>query len=275
MPDPTELLESARSDEQSIPEPDKTTEVGAAAEPEQPQEKAPPEPPEPPPAPKKHEHIPLKTFLQERDKGKQLAEEIRQLRAEIESLKEGPEPDYDEDPRGYFDHKIKTVEKKVDSFNPEELKQENEKAWVQAQINQDVADAVQKHEDFGDAYNFVYQTLYNQHLLSGVKPDDIPGVIADAETNLSRQLFSQGSSPSEFLYQYAQSHGYKPAKNQEVEQKPKANKEAEARVEQLEKGKKATSPKPRGDGAHTPEEPSHSVTAFDKAFSEAFGFKKR
>jgi hypothetical protein len=289
MSDLNQILESAKegtdtgsegiTDEQSIPQSDEGGQVEAeggqesgAGDKEVEAQTGADRPPEPP----QKETIPLRTYLQERERAAaasrrsdELAREIDELKARLEEIQESGAPDYDDDPKGYVDRKLqKIASQQEQKAQPEP--QDSEATILNQQIMSDAQQVMAKHPDFADALDHVRSQLYHQHLLSGVPEAEITKTILNAETNLAKALFAQGRSPSEFVYNYAAEHGYKPKG-----QKPQVTQE-KSKIDDLERGQKAASPMPSGDGVSPSGSSSRShLNALDQAMSEAFGFMRK
>lgn len=229
------------------------------------------------PEPPDRETIPLRRYLQEREKAyaankrnEELAQEIDELRATLEEIQERSAPEYDDDPKAYVDRKLDKLQKDSQKKS-QEPPQDYEAQILHQQIVQDAQRIQEQHPDFAEALDHVRSQLYHQHLLSGVPEQDITQTILNAETNLAKALFAQGRSPSEFVYNYATQHGYKPKS-----QTAKAAKQDASKIDDLKRGQEAASPMPSGDGVAPSGRDSRShLSALDEAMSEAFGFMRK
>ena len=224
--------------------------------------------------PAKEHQVPLHHLLEERQSRQELQKELERIKEEFAELKgklpQAPKPEFDEDPKSYIDASVEEVSKKG-YVTKDDLRKEREAIEADAQnkqlmaaLNEDTRVIGEKHRDFPKALQHTREYFYNQHLLSGVPPKDIPNLIAQTELNIARDMLPKGKSPSEFVYEYAVKNlGYKPPEKQDT-----------TKIDNIRRGQKASTPLPSGDGGK-PDSGKSAADVFDEAFAESFSFMKR
>lgn len=164
----------------------------------------------------------------ERDRRKQLMEEIQKKAAEEEATKKAAEqaksmPDKDEDPAGYLaamqKQMAETIEQRFERMEQERQDQAQRQAFEQAvnTVNQDEARFRQERADYDDALNFARSE--RARLLRATHPEQtdewINDQIARGDQMFALQSLQQGVSPAARAYDYAVRLGYQPGQTGE------------------------------------------------------------
>jgi hypothetical protein len=225
--------------------------------------------------------IPLAAHLEER---KALKSEMDQLRAEIAALKNPPKapapiPEFQDDPKAYVDHKAQSVVERLEATSKqvEEAQktaqmsaQQAERVQFQNYLQQTEAQFVAQTPDYYDALGHIRQIRAKQLQVfdPNITQEQIRDVIIREEMGLAEQIARQGRNPSQTAYEIAKAYGYT----------PKAAQQAAAAIAELPKvaGPKQLPPdQTLGTGSAPVDDTTGEPDAFEQAFGEMFGKKKR
>jgi hypothetical protein len=233
---------------------------------------------QPKPEPKS---IPLAAHLEEKNK---LAAKLDAMERELNALKNPPKapvpiPEFQEDPKGYIDHRTQSVVEKLEATSKqiEEAKRTAEMSVEQAQhvqfvnhLQQAEAMFVAQAPDYHDALTHIRQVRARQLQVfdPNITQEQIRDTIIREEMGLAKQLAMQGRNPAQVAYEIAKAQGYT----------PKAAQQAAAVAPELPKvaGPKQLPPDQTLGSASAPvADATDEPDAFEQAFSEMFGKKKR
>jgi len=192
-------------------------------------------------------HARFHAEMQERQRYQAEAEALRRQNEELMSLKEqlnelrqgkAQEEDsqsFDNDPLGYMKNKIDGMEQMTaqqQAQYQQAMQQQqaiaNLNNWAGTQVNEFAT----KHEDYGDALNFVMEKraeqlrFFNEQM--GVNTP-IEQILQQESFNLIAQAAQMGKNPAEIVYNMAKSQGYK---------KPET--EAKSKLDTINKGQAAS-----------------------------------
>jgi hypothetical protein len=231
----------------------------------------------------KHEPktIPLAAHLEEKNK---LAARLEVMERELNALKNppkqpAPQPEFNEDPKGYIDHQAKSVVERLEATSKqiEEAKktaemsaQQTEHVQFQHYLQQAEAQFVAQTPDYYDALGHIRQIRAKQLQVfdPNITQEQIRQVIINEEMGLAKQLALQGRNPSQTAYEIAQAYGYTP-KAQQASQAPAIELPKVAGPKQLPPDQTL------GSGSAPVEDATDITDSFDQAFNEMFGKRKR
>lgn len=282
----TELLDSL-DEVIDAPTPEVDAKEPEAKEPEAKGEPGKVEPPKDAPKEKEQRTIPLAAHLEERRK---LESRIEQQEAARKALEErlaklenppkapDPDPDYQEDPKKYVDHRVQSALKALEESTGkkvEEVGKTAEQAAKEAQFNRFMQDLttteaqfVQATPDYYDALGHIRNIRVQQLRIFSpdITPEQINMTITREEMALASQLMREGKNPHQFAYEMAKTYGYKKAEAKESLELPKV----EGLPKQLPPDQTLGSVSgPAGDMKE------ESGDEFDEAFADLFGKRKR
>lgn len=257
-------LEPEALDEQAEEQVEQNEQADESAEPVEPEASAEESEQSDEPAKPTNETVPLAAHLEERNKLKarieqlekaaeaagakaqddlrrQIAEQIeqqRKQRAEQEQAeKEQAEaPDYLEDPKGYTDRSLESLQKKIDEQH--QTLQQIEQQRAQQQAIQVISQTAAAHEqqftqttpDYPQALEFARAKFADALRLQnpGATDEQINAAVAREEVLMSHNVMQRGGNIAEFVYGFAKNYGYTaPAPEQKAE--------ADAAGDELEK----------------------------------------
>jgi hypothetical protein len=221
--------------------------------------------------------IPLAAHLEER---KAFKSELDALRAEVAALKNPPKqpappPEFQEDPRGYIDHKV------LDAL--QQTKQQVEEVKnIATQSHQSAEDLRFTQSLLAAEQQFIAQTPDYMEALAhlrqirakqlqifhpGITEDQIRHTIISEEMGLAKQVAQQGRNPAQMAYQIAEAHGY---------QKKAAQQAAAVDLPKVAGPKQLPPDQTLGSGSSgAVEDTGGEADEFDKAFGELFGKRRR
>ena len=239
--------------------------------------------PEPKPT-DKPSTIPIGALHEERERRKELQEELRNTRdrmARMEALygqlhqqqqrPATPLPAFDQDPVAHLKGATETLDQRLSKFEQETTKRAEQDVQ---QVNQrqllekyaaDVRVFHVKQPDFQDAYNFLANAIDQDLQARGYDdPVERANVLEFEEGMLVGRAFKAGRSPAESIYNYAKTRGYAPAGD-------------DNKLERIEKGQRAAKtlagPGSKGEGAMSLERLADlydsDPAAFDKEWEKA------
>ena len=204
--------------------------------------------------------------------------------AQAPAAAQAPPPDFEKDPKGYVDSLGSKFESALSELKKtsETLTQTADAATRQAQQVQFtqqlgtveaafVAQTPDYHEALAHVRNIRAQQL--AMIYPQAKPEQIAQAIGQEELTAAFQLTQQGRNPAEFAYQYAKTLGY--TKKAPTPTPPAAAAPAAApAIEQLSPA--ATLGTGGGaPGTSADEVQGDGYEAFDRAFADVFGSRKR
>lgn len=202
--------------------------------------------------PEKEKFVPYGALHEERQRRKELQQEIERIRQEqlqsaqvmqqvlqqMRQQQEPPAPTVDDDPVAYFQAKQREQEEQL-RMVAENLQQRQEREQQEYQQQQFVSayrqaasEFSQKTPDFNDAYKFAIDHRANELRAAGYPAEMIPQILRSNEAEIVSLAFQQGINPAEKIYEIARIRGWKGAPQAEPEQK----------MQTLEKGVKASKP---------------------------------
>lgn len=231
----------------------------------------------------KERTIPLAAHLEER---KALKAELDAMKAELAALRNPPkapepEPAYEQDPKGYTDHKLKGVLQQLEQIKGETSKQiettqqtaqQAQEQALQQRFIQDVQAAeaafVKENPDYYDALAHMRSIRLQQLQIFNpeMTQEQMVATIRQEELGMAMQLARAGKNPISSAFQLAQAYGYqrKQAKAAEGVDLPKVPKQAQLPPDQtLGSG-----------GAGDKEVEVESTDPFEDAFKEMFARKR-
>jgi hypothetical protein len=231
----------------------------------------------------KHEPktIPLAAHLEEKNK---LAARLEVMERELNALKNppkqpAPQPEFNDDPKGYIDHQAKSVVERLEATSKqiEEAKRTAEMSAQQAEhvqfvnyLQQAEAQFVAQTPDYHEALTHIRQIRAKQLKVfdPNINDDQVRDTIIREEMGLATQLAKQGRNPAQTAYQIAQAYGYTP-------KQAAAQQEAAPELPKVAGPKQLPPDQTLGSGSAPVEDATDITDSFDKAFSEMFGKRKR
>lgn len=179
---------------------------------------------------KEEKTVPLQALHEERNRRKQLQQEVEQLRHQQDEIREAIQkrkqaeepqaPDFNDDPAGHLNHQIIETNKKLDEFskfkqNFEEFQTNQQKTTqFQQHINSLVQTFTQQHPDYPDAYNFMRNERIKELQASGLDHQAISNALMNEEVFIAQQSLSNELNPAEAIYNMAKSRGYSNGSNE-------------------------------------------------------------
>lgn len=262
------------------------------------------DPPAPPAPPVKQQpnHVPLATFLQEKNKFTTALDEQRaradKLERELEALRNPPKaaPKFADDPEGFIAHATKANAQDLLAKLDEHGKRIGEVADATKQTAEQRAETefldnldrtgtafAQTHEDYGQALAHVRQIAYRQLKVyhPEASDDQLMEAISKQEIGLARQALQMGRNPHEVAYALAEANGY--AKKAAAPVPPKKGGKVAKPVVPDDDGEEVLDPDltlgrsngeaPDSDDDDIPD--PNTVDPFDDALKEVFGRRQR
>jgi hypothetical protein len=207
------------------------------------------------PEPEKDDHVPLATFIEQRNKLtakidaleqqlqqrpdaskiEGLREQIEALRAERQAQKEQqPPPDYLDDPKAYIDHTTKSVVEQLQALGNQVKESQETQAQTKEQLQQQqqiqsiiqaagAAEAAfaERTADYWDALEHLRQVRRGQLQLAAPEAtaEQLEQAIRAEEFQTAAGLLTRGMNPAEYAYNFAKTLGYtgKQAEGQETD----------------------------------------------------------
>jgi hypothetical protein len=190
-----------------------------------------------------------------------------------------PQPEFNEDPKGYIDHQAKSVVERLEATSKqiEEAKRTAEMSAQQAEhvqfvnyLQQAEAQFVAQTPDYHEALTHIRQIRAKQLKVfdPNINDDQVRDTIIREEMGLATQLAKQGRNPAQTAYQIAQAYGYTP-------KQAAAQQEAAPELPKVAGPKQLPPDQTLGSGSAPVEDATDITDSFDKAFSEMFGKRKR
>jgi hypothetical protein len=222
--------------------------------------------------------IPLAAHLEER---KAFKSELDALKAELAALKNPPKqpvpaPEFQEDPRGYIDHKVlsalEQTKQQVDEVK--NLATQSNQTAEEMRFSQQLVAAEQQFvaqtPDYMDALAHIRQIRMKQ--LQVFDPNITEAQMRDQiireELGLAKQMAMQGRNPAQVAYEIAKAYGHVP-KAQQQQQAP-------VDLPKVAGPKQLPPDQTLGSGSgQAVEDTSGEADEFDKAFGELFGKRRR
>lgn len=134
-----------------------------------------------------------------------------------------PEPNPQEQPIEYVQHKTQKTEAELDDLKKWRQQQEQQNAHMaqlnafKARVHSAAQPFIAQTKDYPDAYQHVLNMKGEELRLAGIPEEKIPDQLGIWEMNFAAASIQSERSPSEALYQLATKLGYKP-KGDEVKQ---------------------------------------------------------
>lgn len=211
--------------------------------------------PEEKPEPEVQKTVPLAALHEERQRRKELAENLRRIEEQNRLMEERfkmiqdrlkPQaPSFDEDPLAALKHQNDELARKAQEyeqrFSQFDQVQQQEAARQQfiTRYQQEAQQFAQQAPDFNDAYKFLIQSRQAELASVGYNPQEISMLVQQEEAMLVGKAFEDGVNPGERVYAMAKARGYsKPEVKQEV--KPEVKPDAEQKLDALQKGQQAS-----------------------------------
>lgn len=236
--------------------------------------------PEPKVEPKQEPRtIPLASYLEDK---RTWQTKLEAMENELKALKNppkapDPEPQFQDDPKGYTDHKVKSALEMLEK-QKQEVEQVRETAQMSAQqaeilqfsqhLQAAEAAFVKEAPDYYDALSHVREVRANQLklLAPGITDEQIVAQIRQEETGMAMQLARAGRNPIQTVYELARAYGYqKKQPAAETPQLPNVPKQQQLPPDQT---------LGTGGGSNADEDDVSNKDPFMEAFGEMFGKRK-
>lgn len=204
------------------------------------------------PEPEPQKTVPLAALHEERQRRKELQENLRQIEERNRRMEEAfqriqerlkPQPpSFDEDPLGALKHQNEELARKTQEYE-QRFQQFDQHQQVEVQrqqfitrYQQEAQQFAQQTPDFSDAYKFLIQSRQAELASVGYNPQEISMLVQQEEVMLVGKAFEDGVNPGERVYAMAKARGYsKPAPAQ-----PAQPAQAESKMDTLQKGQQAS-----------------------------------
>jgi len=223
---------------------------GEVAETEAPQEEVQAQEPEPVKEEKQEEkpeekYVPLAALHEERMRRKEMQEELRRIQEHNKRMEERfsqviekvtPKqqlPSYEEDPLGYQQAKISQLEQTL-TQQTQTFEQQRYANEIAAKYRADAMQFQVQTPDFEQAYAHAIGSLRSEMAAYGYQPHEIDQYVSQQELGIAAKALQDGVSPAERMYRIAEARGYR---KQEAKSE---NKQAEQKIQQIEKGVQAS-----------------------------------
>jgi hypothetical protein len=144
-----------------------------------------------------------------------LKEAVMRLREEKLKTPEEPVPDYEEDPLGHMQHKLKEYDSELGSAKDQISQQQevNKHLQLAQQVNAMESSFRATHPDYDDAMNHLRETRKDELTLFGITDEQqIEAELQSNARNIAMVAMQQGKNPAELIYQLATRAGYKATK---------------------------------------------------------------
>lgn len=238
------------------------------------------------------ENIPLAAYLEDKNRWANERKSLEDRLAKLENPPKAPpsEPAFEDDPKGYTDHKLNSALEQLKQHQGEAQKQleqvtqtaqqtraQSEQIAFARHLETAEAAFVKQNPDYFDALQHVRNIRSQQLRLMapGITDEQIEQQIGTEEMNLSMQLAQAGRNPISTVYQLAQAYGYQKKASQDGGdggdvQLPNVPGQRQLPPDQT-LGTGASGRHQGGDDTNDGE----PKDAFDQAFGELFGRRKR
>lgn len=240
------------------------------------------------PEPKQERTIPLASHLEER---KALKAELDAMRRELEALKNPPkapppEPKFEDDPKGYTDHKVNSALEELKAQQGQaqkQLEQVTQTAQMSREQAEDLAFSthlqtaeaafVRENPDYYEALMHVRGIRIQQLRLMApdMTDEQIGKQIGDEEMGLAKQLARTGRNPISMVYQLAAAYGYR---KQQAQDKGGDELKLPDVPGQKQLPPDQTLGSGGGRGGDNTQDDASNKDEFDQAWSELFGKRK-
>lgn len=178
-----------------------------------------------PKEPRRGDNIPLAAYLEDKNKWQAEKKAMEERLAKLESPPKAPapEPKFDEDPKGYTDHKLNSALEQLKQQQGEAQKQ-LEQVTQTAQMSREQAEQLQfsqhlqtaeaafvrENPDYYEALSHVRSVRAQQLklMVPDITDEQVMQQIGKEEMGLAQQLARSGRNPISTVYQLAGAYGY-------------------------------------------------------------------
>jgi hypothetical protein len=220
--------------------------------------------------------IPLAAYLEDKTKWSQKFETMERELAALRNPPKQPAaaPEFQEDPRGYIDHKVlsalEQTKQQVDEVK--NLATQSNQTAEEMRFTQHLVAAEQQFvaqtPDYMDALAHIRQIRMKQLQVfdPNITEAQMREQIIREELGLAKQVAMQGRNPAQVAYEIAKAYGHV----------PKAQQQAPVDLPKVAGPKQLPPDQTLGSGSgQAVEESSGEADEFDKAFGELFGKRRR
>jgi hypothetical protein len=220
--------------------------------------------------------IPLASHLEER---RAFKSELDALRAEVAALRNPPKqpaptPEFQEDPRGYIDHKVLSAleQTKQQVEEVKSLATQSNQTAEEMRFSQHLIAAEQQFvaqtPDYMDALAHIRQIRMKQLQVfdPNITEAQMREQIIREELGLAKQVAMQGRNPAQVAYEIAKAYGHVPKAQQQ---------QAPVDLPKVAGPKQLPPDQTLGSGSSPVEDTGGESDEFDKAFGELFGKRRR
>jgi len=200
---------------------------------------------------KEEKTVPYNALHEERQRRKELKEELDQQRERAAKMeerlqqiverfekpdKEEPKLSFEDNPAEYLKAEAERTGQTVQELREQiesRQKQDEEAQQFHGFVNnyrQAAQQFAQSHPDFQEAYQFAVQSRIKEYQAAGYSLEEATHAVHTDEINIARRAFNDGVNPAERIMEMSKARGFKPSA------KPESGEET---IQRLQKGTKA------------------------------------
>jgi len=147
----------------------------------------------------------------------ELQKKVEELQGTVGKLTATPAPDPNEDPLGFINHQMKTLQDQIAALTKQQQEasqqttEQTQQAAFLSAVNNQIKTFEATNPDYQEAYRHMIQMRSQDYIDSGMTATEAKAAVANDELAIAARAMQQGKNPAEIVYGMAKRYGFKPA----------------------------------------------------------------